>query len=501
MTAPSMRRVNFNDAYKEWRNRARCYSRESIFVSAINVLSEPSSDPETELGKAPWLTLLMVKWVCQDRYRDGRRSQPISRRQLDDLRQRLWEIPNRLVRGQRDDLPGRLFMRQLIRPQLGFQRRLTTGFAREAALLAAQRDDHPLRKLFKGKTGLDVREFIDLSLATYSRIFDGEREIPDTWFTSIRTAYATEVISSFQKSVARTLPELVAFCRSLPDANRKVASEYFEFPVLSRYPFVRTDDGMICWHPAVFYRGMESFVHSVLSEEGHEYMQRFGRLFERHVVAEAMEVPTQFFDEDKLRGWIAAETKVPDGLLSFPRCNIFIESKARLFHEPEMAIGSSELFAHKTKAIRKAVQQAWATSVSLRKERHAPDTVLDTDADYLLIVTNKELGASRGTVLASMYPDGTLKYPNGEAERLLPLDHIYVLAIDDFERLTNAAADGHIDVPNFLASCVDDDRNPETALHLFEQHLDRQRVPQQFSQVVEMAVDDSFSRLKRAVSN
>ena len=70
-----------------------------------------------------------------------------------------------------------------------------------------------------------------------------------------------------------------------------------------------------------------------------------------------------------------------------------------------------------------------------------------------------------------------------------------------FERLTNAAADGHIDVPNFLASCVDDDRNPETALHLFEQHLDRQRVPQQFSQVVEMAVDDSFSRLKRAVSD
>ena len=51
MTGPSMRRVNFNDAYKEWRNRARCYSRESIIVSAINVLSEPSSDPETELGK------------------------------------------------------------------------------------------------------------------------------------------------------------------------------------------------------------------------------------------------------------------------------------------------------------------------------------------------------------------------------------------------------------------------------------------------------------------
>ena len=28
--------------------------------------------------------------------------------------------------------------------------------------------------------------------------------------------------------------------------------------------------------------------------------------------------------------------------------------------------------------------------------------------DYLLIVTNKELGASRGAALAEIYPDGTL---------------------------------------------------------------------------------------------
>ena len=66
--------------------------------------------------------------------------------------------------------------------------------------------------------------------------------------------------------------------------------------------------------------------------------------------------------------------------------------------------------------------------------------MLDADTDYLLIVTNKELGASKGTALASMYPEGTLDYPNAEAEGLLPRKRLYVLAIDDFERLTNAAA-------------------------------------------------------------
>ena len=496
-----MRRVPFNDAYKEWRNRARRYSRESIIMSAINGLWEPSTDTVMELGKAPWLTLLMVKWVCQDRHLDGRRSNAILPRQMDDLRQRLWVLPERVVRRQGDEIPGRLLMRRLIRPQLGFQRPLTKGFAREAALLSAQSDDYPLRTLFKRKTGLDVRDFIDLSLATYGRIVDGEREVPNSWFRSIHTEYANEAISCFQKTVSRTLPELVVFCRGLANDNRKVESEYFEFPALIRYPFLRLGGGIICWHPAVFYRGMENLVHAVLSEEGAEYMQRFSRLFERHVVAEAARVPTQFFDESRLRGWIAADTKVPDGLLSFPLRNVFIESKAKLFHESEMATGNSERFAGRTGAIRKAVRQAWATSVSLRRERRAPDAVLNAESDYLLIVTNKELGASRGTVLASMYPEGTLEYPNAEAERLLPLDHIYVLAINDFERLVNAAANEQVDLPTFLDSCVNDDSKPETALNLFEQHLDRQRAPRQFSQVVETAVSDGLSRLERAIDS
>ena len=208
------------------------------------------------------------------------------------------------------------------------------------------------------------------------------------------------------------------FCRSLPNANRKVASEYFEFPILTRYPFLRSGNAMICWHPMVLYRGLESFVHSILSEEGQEYMQRFSRLFERHVVAEAGKVPgpARFVDEDGLRGFISAETQVPDGLLSFPGCNVFIESKAGLYHESVMTVGNRDVFAHKTRAIRTAVGQAWATSVSLREQRRAPLQVLAADADYLLIVTNKELGASKGTALASMYPEGTLDYPNEEAE-------------------------------------------------------------------------------------
>ena len=127
--------------------------------------------------------------------------------------------------------------------------------------------------------------------------------------------------------------------------------------------------------------------------------------------------------------------------------------------------------------------------------------MLDADTDYLLIVTNKELGASKGTALASMYPEGTLDYPSAEAENLLPLERIYVLAIDDFERLTSAAANGQIELPSILASCVHDDAEPRTARHLFEQHLNERSVPMRFSHTVEGAIDAGMARLRVALGD
>ena len=390
-------------------------------------------------------------------------------------------------------------MRRILRPQLGFQRGFSKGFVREGALLAEHGEDHPLRKLFKQKTGFDVLQFIDLSVAICNGIMRGNRVLREAYLTSLHSTYTQGVVSGFEHSVSRTLPELIEFCRSLPHARQKVASEYFEFPVLTRYPFFRKGGAMVCWHPAMLYRGLESFVHSVLSEESDRYMRRFSRLFEQHVIAQARKVPTQFLDEYTLRQLIAPETQVPDGLLSFPGCNVFIESKASLYHETVMTVGSSDIFRHMTKEIPKAAQQAWATSISLREERRALPDVLKADTEYLLIVNNKELGVSKGSDFASIYPDGTLEHPNAEAERLLPHNHIYVLSIDDFERLTHAAASGEIELPAFLASCVRDDEERQSARHLFEQHLNRRKVPMQFSDTVEKAIHAGCNRIERAL--
>lgn len=103
--------------------------------------------------------MLMVQWACQDRY-PGRPLLPsISSEQFHELRQRLEMFPERLDMGGRNIMSLGLFMRQLFRPQLGFQRGFSKSFIREAALLSEQSDDYPLRNLFKKRTGFDVFGF------------------------------------------------------------------------------------------------------------------------------------------------------------------------------------------------------------------------------------------------------------------------------------------------------------------------------------------------------
>lgn len=491
--------VRFNDVFRTWRNRARRYDPDSIVRQALQILNEPVDDPVEELRKAPWLSLLMVKWVCQDAFQDNKWAPPCTRAQVDELRQRLWEFPDSLAARGRETLPMRLFIRQLLRPQLGFQRRLTKSFVREAALLSMQGADHPLCEVFRRKTGFGLEEFVDFSVAAFSAILNGNRVIGATFFDPLEATYGTEAIAAFRKQVSRDFAELVNFCRSLPHAGEKVASEYYEFPAVTRYPFFRDCDELKVWHPTVFYRGMEGFVHSVLSEEGQDYIDRFSRMFERHVVEECQRVPCDFLDEETLRACVAEGSRVPDGLLSFPGVNVFVESKAGLFDESVMAIGHNEMFRRKTRAITTGVGQAWATCASLRERGVASHDVLDAELDYLLIVTNKELGASRGTALAEIYPAGSLVYPSDLAEQYLPLSRIYVLSIDDFERMVSAAAAETISIPGFLAACVADDEIPEQQLMLFEQHLNRRGVQLEFSAIVNTAFQESTSRLERAM--
>lgn len=474
--------MGFNEAYKVWRNQARRYTVASLIGKVFQLMRRPAADNVEALRKAPWQLLLMVKWACQDRMASLRVGEKIDDEQFDDLRQRLWDMPSVCDLGTRDTLPGQLFFRQLIRPQIDYQQRATPGMLREAALLATQPGNSRLRRRFVEKTGLEVEQFMGMAYAVYSEVTHGAVDFHVDSFEVLRQRYSGEAVDAFIRNIALDFDGLVAMFRELPDAREKVASEYYEASPLRRFPLFRVGNDLLVWQPTVLYRGLEGFVHFVLAEEGQAYMDEFSKLFERHVVGEARDVAPRFVTEGELRGWLPADAKVPDGLMAFPGCNVFVESKAGIFDESVMTVGHSERLRSRTATLVKAVAQGRSASNGIRNSESAPEELKTATRDYLLIVTNKELGAGSGARLASMYPPGTL--PPDSAGETLPLSRIYVLSIEDFERFVSAARSGHIDVPTFLDDCVASDANPATSVYFFGQHLDRAAAPHSLSRLV-----------------
>jgi len=319
-----LRRIDFNTAYKALRNRFRPYRIESVLKVALQQLNQDWPSRLEELKQIPWQQLLLVKWVCQE----GGITKDIGRELAPDeyheLRQRLHDFPEQIDLGVRDTLPGRLFMRQLLHQQIGFQRQFSKGFVREGALLAAQPANSLLRRLFEEKTGLLVEEFLDLSLATYVAILSGKKTLDVGWFSPLANSYSQAAIDAYVRAISCDCMGLRRFFCALPETaeKQKLASEYFEFPVIKRYPFLRTGRTLECWHPMVFFRGMEGFVHTVLSEAGNDYMNRFSKLFEDHVIAELKKLPVYVLDEQEMTKYLTPGAKVPDGLMAFPECNV-----------------------------------------------------------------------------------------------------------------------------------------------------------------------------------
>jgi hypothetical protein len=485
--------LSFIDAHKEWRNRARGYSLRSVADCALSILHEDAPTRIAELQKAPWQLLLLIKWTFQDDFNKVDTGAQISRKQMDDLRQELWGLSGRFEGGISANKPASLFLRQLLRQQIDFQKEVTLGFMREAVLLGKQPLNSRLRVIFREITGLEVEDFEDLSIALYAAILDKKKSVGINWFSPLRVAYGDKV-DLFLSLVSRDIYGLVEYFRSVPGARAKVASEYFEFPIISRHPFLRINDDLIVWHPAIFYRGMENLVHALMSERGQSYLAEFTRLFERHVVQESRSVPCQFHDEADLLQWLPNGSKVVDGLMSFDGFNVFVEAKAGMFDESVKVAGNSQIFTSKTEMLRKAMLQARSVSSGLRIAASAPRRVIEAEIEFLLVVTNKEIGVGRGDRLLEMCG---CELPEDEIQGRLPLNHVYFLSIEDYERLLAGLRSGTSDLPSLMTRCVERDSSAESSLFYFSQHLDAERFQRKTSAAIDDALEQANQRLAR----
>ena len=490
--------MDYFTAYKEIRNRLRKFKPSSVLSRALEVLWQPAPSTLEGLQRAPWHVLLLVKWALLDCEASDDRGRKLPINVFDDIRQQLWSFPNRVDMVRKGAMPARLFIRRMLFQQVEFQRRVTPSFVRQPTLLANLPSDHSLRSLFRDKAGLDVLDFLDLGLAAHGPILEGKAQLARGWFEPLRPGYGDDKINAFLRCASLDYPGLTGFVRGLPDAGARKASEYFHFTPLKRFPLLRTSGTYQCWHPMVFLRGMEEFAHLVMSDAGWEYVDRFSKVFEKHIVAEIARTGRHHYDEDALQRIFGTELELPDAVIPMGAFNIIVEAKAGLFDDSLMAIADPEIFRHKTKSLAKAIQQGWSASVAFRSAGAPADLKTSTE-DYLFVVTNKPLNVGSGSDLKAIYPEGQLEYPSAEVKALLPLERVYFVSVDEFERLVASTADATL-LLQFLRDCVRLDANPATGKMFFEDHL-RTFAGQKQSAFLTNALEEAEGRVARALGS
>lgn len=421
------------------------------------------------LEQAPWQTLLLVKWALIDPQASDSTGQRISQKEFDVVRQDLWKLPDMVRRAERQ--PIELFLRQLTYQQIEFQRSETPIFARQPALLGALDQSHPLRRMFFETTGLDVLDFLDLSLATYSAIMNGQRYIRLDWFDPLRERYGA-AIDAYIRAVSLNYVELVEFLRTQPDANQRWASEFFEFTPIKRYPFFRQEDVLQAWHPMVFSRGVETFVHSVLSEaDAQYYMDRYSKIFEEHVINLIRQTGRPFLDENTIRKIIGRSESVSEALIPMSGGNLLIEAKAGVFGEPVMTVGDPTFLALRVQPLVKAIRQARSVASKIYGSERCPDAVRSNKRNFLIVVTNRLLNISRGTKLQAICGSELFEQSGLGDEQFLPLENVYFVGVDEFEHFTAACSNPSFDPIRFLEESTARDSSPETATFYFGDHF------------------------------
>jgi hypothetical protein len=84
-----------------------------------------------------------------------------------------------------------------------------------------------------------------------------------------------------------------------------------------------------------------------MAEGGVEYANRFGGVFEKHVVDQLHALPWDVFDETQLKTFLPDGAGVTDGAIAEGTYNVFVEAKSGLYGESVLTVGSSEYWPTK----------------------------------------------------------------------------------------------------------------------------------------------------------
>lgn len=471
-------RYSLDEVYERTIARLRKYSAHAIVETVLRVLAIPAKSRMEDLERVPWLSLLVVKWALQDsrvKLNFAPRNLTYPEEEHHRILQELWSFnpqkdqPSGLTNGWQ-------LLRRVFHAQHLFQREQDLGFLRWPALLSRLSEGHPCRRQFREATSMEPDDFSELAMVMLTFIKQAGTEIHPPMLASVLTVYGTR-LESFLEMFARDLGGLRTDLTSKSAYRLLGEAELREFPYLQRFPLYRSARGSIrSWHPMVFSQGIEHAPHLRMMLNGQSYSDAFSKVFEKYVTELTTQACPQAVVEASYKAKIAGcrtkegkEGKAVEALVPFGTCNVFIEAKLSIFHDIVLLGNSEQILADRLRPVRDAMEQAYAVSADVRREGWPLcEEVGSAGCDYLLVVVSRQLLLGSGIALQRILPDTNLAAVDDAVRQRMPLHHVFIMDLADFENVIECVRQGWVDLPTLLERAAKNNLGGDSRLTLFE---------------------------------
>lgn len=193
-------RPTFAEAAKQVRNRLRRFSAQSITRHAMVFLHRESAKATLEEMRTwPWITLLIVKLVLEDETIALDRGEMCVPEVFDRCRQTIWDAQG--ASDRKESSPGGVYLmvRAMMLTQLQFQREISWDFLRWPALIARLAPDHPSRRLFVERLGIEPDSFLCLCYAAHVPVVNGSHTMAIDDFAPLRRRFGSDVDRFFDE--------------------------------------------------------------------------------------------------------------------------------------------------------------------------------------------------------------------------------------------------------------------------------------------------------------
>lgn len=349
-------------------------------------------------------------------------------------------------------------------------------------------------------TGIPIKDFYEMLFVAFSRFGKSENGhiIDKSFFRHLSQKYTQNQVDLFFNLLALPLGDLQDRIREhheYYEENFDIQTLLSQMTPLWRYPFLKIDGQYVCFYPSLIEYAMKFFVYDYLKlQNAQSFGRRFGSVMERYVEKGLKYLNVKFLNEKQIQEIVKpfrtkkqGKIKCVDFVVEQKNGTLLIESKASEMPVQVRVNNDDEIlrkhFSSGERHVFHGIVQAYELCNFLVNEKKHQTLNLNKDF-YLIIVTYKDFYLSSGEDFWNEFVKGIVKpciEKKGIDENLIKPENIFIIPIDEYDRLINQVKESGIEIIDLLDYAIKRHKDKKTMRFTLGAHIYEYN-PQNFGQ-------------------